>query len=110
MDITVEDVLRHVGRVEAQLGSQAELDAVLGINGERSVRVSGAEHEVGALLVQYAARAISEVGPNDFLIDLGSGDGRIVIAAALNYGARGLGVDIDSVAGVFFESRRGVAH
>jgi precorrin-6B methylase 2 len=40
--------------------------------------------------------AMAEVGPNDFLIDLGSGDGRIVIAAALNHGARGLGVDIDS--------------
>lgn len=39
--------------------------------------------------------AMAEVGPNDFLIDLGSGDGRIVIAAALNHGTRGLGVDID---------------
>ena len=29
------------------------------------------------------------------LIDLGSGDGRIVIEAAKRYGARGLGVDID---------------
>lgn len=30
----------------------------------------------------------------DFLIDLGSGDGRIVITAARDFGARGLGVDI----------------
>jgi len=37
---------------------------------------------------------IAEVGPNDMLIDLGSGDGRIVIAAAQR-GARALGVDID---------------
>lgn len=36
----------------------------------------------------------AEVGPNDFLIDLGSGDGRIVIEAAKR-GARGLGVDLD---------------
>jgi len=35
------------------------------------------------------------VGPNDFVIDLGSGDGRIVRTAALKYGARGFGVDID---------------
>ena len=35
------------------------------------------------------------VGPNDFVIDLGSGDGRIVIAAARDFGARGLGVDLD---------------
>ncbi len=37
---------------------------------------------------------MAEVGKGDFLIDLGSGDGRIVIAAAKR-GARGLGVDID---------------
>jgi SAM-dependent methyltransferase len=37
---------------------------------------------------------LAEVGKEDFLIDLGSGDGRIVIAAAQR-GARALGVDID---------------
>ncbi len=37
---------------------------------------------------------IAEVGPNDFLLDLGSGDGRIVIGAARR-GANALGVDID---------------
>ncbi len=31
----------------------------------------------------------------ELLVDLGSGDGRIVIEAAKQYGARGLGVDID---------------
>ncbi len=36
----------------------------------------------------------AEVGPNDHLIDLGSGDGRIVIVAAKRFGARGLGVEI----------------
>jgi len=35
------------------------------------------------------------VGKNDLLIDLGCGDGRIVITAAKEYGARGIGVDID---------------
>lgn len=38
---------------------------------------------------------IAKVGPSDYVIDLGSGDGRIVIAAARKHGARGLGVDID---------------
>ena len=37
---------------------------------------------------------MAEVGPGDSLIDLGSGDGRIVIGAAKR-GARGLGVDLD---------------
>jgi protein-L-isoaspartate O-methyltransferase len=38
---------------------------------------------------------LAEVGPGDFLIDLGSGDGRIVLTAAKVFGARGFGVDID---------------
>ena len=38
---------------------------------------------------------LAAVGPADYVVDLGSGDGRIVIAAARKHGARGLGVDID---------------
>src|SRR5947208_4106036 len=37
---------------------------------------------------------MAEIRPGDTLIDLGSGDGRIVIEAARR-GARGLGVDLD---------------
>jgi hypothetical protein len=37
---------------------------------------------------------LAEVGPKDFVIDLGSGDGRIVLTAAKVFGARGFGVDI----------------
>lgn len=35
------------------------------------------------------------VTARDFLMDLGSGDGRLVIAAAQRFGASGMGVDID---------------
>jgi SAM-dependent methyltransferase len=38
---------------------------------------------------------IAKVGPRDFVIDLGSGDGRMIIAAAKKRGARGFGVDHD---------------
>jgi predicted RNA methylase len=38
---------------------------------------------------------IANVGPLDVVYDLGCGDGRIVIAAAKKYGARGVGVDLD---------------
>jgi cyclopropane fatty-acyl-phospholipid synthase-like methyltransferase len=38
---------------------------------------------------------LARVGPSDVVYDLGSGDGRIVIAAARKFGARGVGVDID---------------
>ena len=37
---------------------------------------------------------IANVGPSDQVIDLGSGDGRIVITAAKRFGATGLGVEI----------------
>ncbi|MGH8674241.1 MAG: SAM-dependent methyltransferase [Burkholderiales bacterium] len=39
--------------------------------------------------------ALAKTGPADHVFDLGSGDGRIVIAAAKLHGARGFGVDID---------------
>lgn len=38
---------------------------------------------------------IGNVTQDDVVYDLGSGDGRIVIAAAQTYGARGVGVEID---------------
>ena len=34
--------------------------------------------------------------PADLVVDLGSGDGRIVIAAAQNFGARGVGIELDA--------------
>ncbi|HUQ28341.1 MAG TPA: class I SAM-dependent methyltransferase [Usitatibacter sp.] len=37
---------------------------------------------------------IARVNAQDYVIDLGSGDGRIVITAAKQFGARGLGVEI----------------
>jgi len=40
---------------------------------------------------------MAKVGPDDYVIDLGSGDGRIVITAAMKHGARGFGVDLDRV-------------
>jgi hypothetical protein len=40
---------------------------------------------------------MAKVSASDYLIDLGSGDGRIVVTAAKKYGARALGVDLDTV-------------
>ena len=42
-----------------------------------------------------AMLALAEVGPQDILYDLGSGDGRIPITAALRHGARAVGVEIN---------------
>jgi len=47
---------------------------------------------------------LASIGPRDFVVDLGSGDGRIIIAAAKKHGARGFGVEID--AALVNEARR----
>ena len=47
------------------------------------------------MIVVTTMLEMAGVRANDFVIDLGSGDGRIVIEAAKRYGARGLGVDYD---------------
>jgi predicted RNA methylase len=39
--------------------------------------------------------SLAAVTPEDVVYDLGCGDGRIPIAAAVKYGARGVGLDID---------------
>jgi predicted RNA methylase len=38
---------------------------------------------------------LARVGPADVVYDLGSGDGRLVIAAARDFRARGVGLEID---------------
>ena len=38
---------------------------------------------------------LADVQASDVVYDLGSGDGRVVIAAARDWGARGVGIEID---------------
>ncbi|HVQ40872.1 MAG TPA: methyltransferase domain-containing protein [Vicinamibacterales bacterium] len=45
--------------------------------------------------VVTAMLKLAEVTKDDVVYDLGCGDGRIVIAAAKQFGARGVGIDID---------------
>jgi SAM-dependent methyltransferase len=45
--------------------------------------------------VADAMLKLAKVAADDVVYDLGSGDGRIVIAAAKKYGARGVGVELD---------------
>jgi SAM-dependent methyltransferase len=56
---------------------------------------------------------LADVDKDDVVYDLGSGDGRIVIAAAKIHGARGIGFELDaSLVGLSTENARraGVAH
>jgi len=46
--------------------------------------------------VVEAMLELAEVSEDDVVYDLGSGDGRIVIAAAAKYGASGVGIESDS--------------
>ena len=67
-----------------------------------SVQLALAQKGVGDIVYVPTPEAVvdrllemAQVKAGDFIIDLGSGDGRIVITAAKKYGARGLGVDLD---------------
>ena len=48
---------------------------------------------------------LAELKPGELLYDLGSGDGRIVIAAARDFGARSVGIEIDPFR-VFYSRQR----
>jgi tRNA A58 N-methylase Trm61 len=48
------------------------------------------QHVVDAML------RLANVGPGDVLYDLGSGDGRIPVAAARRYGIRAVGIELDA--------------
>jgi predicted RNA methylase len=38
---------------------------------------------------------MADVGPGDVVYDLGSGDGRVIITAARQFGARAVGIEVD---------------
>lgn len=72
--------------------------------GHARAQISFGPRPEGGIVVPYeptpdnvvdAMLKIGSVGPQDYVIDLGSGDGRIVITAARKYGAQGLGVDLN---------------
>ena len=61
------------------------------------VRIPGQEvrYEPTPMPVVRALLELADVGPQDLVYDLGSGDGRIPITAATEFGARGVGIEID---------------
>ena len=52
-------------------------------------------YEPTPMPVVRALLELADVGPQDVVYDLGSGDGRIPIAAASEFGAHGVGIEID---------------
>lgn len=80
------------------------LGAVLAGLGPRTARSQVQPTEIKDLDVPFVVTPdnvvlrmldIAQVSADDIVYDLGSGDGRIVITAALRYGAQGYGVEID---------------
>ena len=63
----------------------------------RTVPGRDVRYEPTPMPVVRAMLELAAVGPGDVVYDLGSGDGRIPITAAKEFGARGVGVEIDSV-------------
>jgi ribosomal protein L11 methylase PrmA len=60
-----------------------------------ALRAPDVPYEPSAPQVVQAMLKLAKVGAGDVVYDLGCGDGRIVIAAARDFGARGVCVDID---------------
>ena len=73
------------------------LAATVGASGCRTVPGRDVRYEPTPMSVVRTMLEVARVGPGDVVYDLGSGDGRIVITAAKEFGARGVGVDIDPV-------------
>lgn len=78
---------------QAQPGSRAECEAThpatWGRAGKDVVWVPTLDAVVHAMLT------MAKVTPQDLVIDLGAGDGRIAIAAAKSFGARSVGIEYD---------------
>lgn len=58
-----------------------------------TVSVDGGPYVPTPAVVVDRMLELAGVGRDDFVVDLGSGDGRLVIEAARRYGARGAGVE-----------------
>jgi SAM-dependent methyltransferase len=83
--------------VEAGVSSIGSLRAAVVLRGQTqtAARLPDVIYVATPLDVVDAMLKVANVKPTDVVYDLGCGDGRIVITAAQEYGARGVGVDID---------------
>lgn len=77
---------------------QISLPLVMGLLvsfGCRTIPGQDVRYEPTPMPVVRAMLELADVGPQDVVYDLGSGDGRIPITAAKEFGARGVGIEID---------------
>lgn len=81
---------RPVSRLLLTLAASCSLAAIVTAQPASLAPYVPTPPDVVARMLQLAG-----TGPGDVVYDLGCGDGRVVIAAAREFGARGVGVDID---------------
>ena len=62
---------------------------------QKALRAPDVRYEPSTEGQTLAMLKLAEVNEKDLVYDLGCGDGRLVIAAAKEFGARGVGIDID---------------
>lgn len=92
---------RHIGRryVTTDPTIRTLLPIAVGMSiiaGCRTIPGQDVRYEPTPMPVVRAMLTLANVGPQDIVYDLGSGDGRIVIAAAQEFSARGVGIEIDT--------------
>jgi SAM-dependent methyltransferase len=76
------------GLVAAQaFAQQKDFEPQVGQSGKDVIWVPTPDEVVDRML------AMAQVKPNDFVVDLGAGDGKIAIAAAKKFGAKSMGVE-----------------
>jgi hypothetical protein len=81
-----------------QLSLIAMLLAAVIAQEPRRLRTPDVLNQPTPIEVVHEMLNMAAVGHDDIVYDLGSGDGRIVITAAVERGSRGVGVDLDPVA------------
>jgi len=81
--------------VQKILGCAAVLGFFLGVQSTVAQELSKLPYVPTPQIVVDEMLKLAGVTAKDFVIDLGSGDGRVVLTAARNFKAQGLGVDID---------------
>ena len=58
-------------------------------------RIVGGPWVPSSMQMVYRMMEMAEVGPEDIVYDLGCGDGRVILTAAMRYQARAVGIEID---------------
>src|SRR5688500_13206355 len=90
--------MRRHPAARRRLMKQMPLALVVGLfllSGCRTIAGRDVRYEPTPMPVVLAMLKIAGVGAQDVVYGLGSGDGRIPIAAAKEFGARGVGIEID---------------